>query len=350
MYIKEVCAISPQLTYGAEFESGHFEIHDKGILYAIEPSYLDFIPASLLRRMGKAVRMGIGAGLPLVKKYPDIEGIIIGTANGGLEDCIRFLNQIVDYEEGVLTPTSFVQSTPNAVAGQLALMGEKTGYNSTHTNGSLAFDNAMLDAQLVLEASTQPMELLIGAVEEISDYNYNIDTLNSHYKTELITNAELIQSTTAGSLCGEGATMFVVANTADQAIAEVVDQFQVCFPGKEELARLIRDFLNKNGIEPEGIDLLLFGNSGDVRTDHWYNDLQQDLFSHQQITTFKQFSGDYRTASAFGCYVAVKLLQGNHTLYGLDSVEKPRTILIYNQFGGERHGFILVRGSQGSIS
>lgn len=350
MYIKEVCAISPQLTYGSEFESGHFELHDKGILYAVEPSYLDFIPASLLRRMGKAVRMGIGAGLPLVKKYPDIEGIIIGTANGGLEDCIRFLNQIVDYEEGVLTPTSFVQSTPNAVAGQLALMGEKTGYNSTHTNGSLAFDNAMLDAQLVLETAEKPMELLIGAVEEISDYNYNIDTLNRHYKSEAITNQELVQSTTPGSLCGEGATMFVVSNTAEQAIAEIVDQLQVCFPEKTELIHLVNDFLTKNGMNPKDVDVLLFGNSGDGRTDHWYNDLQQELFPDKQITTFKQFSGDYRTGSAFACYVAVKLLQGNQAIHGYDHLVKLRTILIYNQFGGERHGFILVRENQLSIA
>lgn len=342
MFIKEVCAISPQLTYGGEFEKGHFQIHDKGILFAIEPSYLDFIPASLLRRMGKAVRMGIGAGLPLMQKHPGIEGIIIGSANGGLEDCIRFLNQIVDYEEGVLTPTNFVQSTPNAVAGQLALMGEKTGYNSTHTNGSLAFDNVLTDVQLLLESSTKPMELLIGAVEEISDYNYNIDTLNKHYKSEIITNAELIQSTTNGSLCGEGATMFVVSNNSENALAEVVDQFQICFPEKDEMPQLIAKFLEKNGIRPDEIDVLLFGNSGDGRSDFWYSHLQQQLFPDKKTDTFKQFSGDYRTASAFGCYLAAKLLQGNHSIYGFES-NKPKMVLVYNQFAGERHGVVLLR-------
>lgn len=331
MYIKEVCAISPQLTYGDEFVNGDFQIHDTGILSAIEPSYLDFIPASMLRRMGKAVRMGIGAGLPLIKNYPAIDGIIMGTANGGLEDCIRFLNQIVDYEEGVLTPTNFVNSTPNAVAGQLALMGEKTGYNSTHTNGSLAFDNALLDAKLVLESSQKPMDLLIGAVEEISDYNYNIDTLNKHYKLEKITNETLIQSETDGSLCGEGATMFVVSNQKEGAIAEVLDQFQVCFPEKNELPEMIVRFLDQNNLVPENIDVLLFGNSGDRRTDHWYNDLQKGLFPTNKITSFKQYCGDYRTASAFACYVASK------------TIETPKTILVYNQFAGERHGFILMR-------
>lgn len=342
MFIKEVSAISPQSTYGDEFVNGSFHIHNNGILFAIEPSYLDFIPASLLRRMGKAVRMGIGAGLPLIKKHPDIDGIIIGTANGGLEDCIRFLNQIVDYEEGVLTPTNFVNSTPNAVAGQLALMGEKTGYNSTHTNGSLAFDCAMLDARMVLENSDKPMELLIGAVEEISDYNYNIDTLNGHYKTESITNAELVQSTTNGSLCGEGAALFVVSNQPKHALAEVVDQFQMCFPEKEELNERVMQFLEKNNIQPNEIDVLLFGNSGDGRTDHWYKSLQQQLFPKKEISTFKQFSGDYRTASAFGCYLAIQLLQNNHSISGFDHAH-PKTILIYNQFGGERHGFILMK-------
>lgn len=343
MYIKEVRAISPQLTYGNEFEKGDFQVYGEGILYAIEPSYLDFIPASLLRRMGKAVRMGIGAGLPLVKKYPGIEGVIIGTANGGLEDCIRFLNQIVDYEEGVLTPTNFVQSTPNAVAGQLALMGEKTGYNSTHTNGSLAFDNAMTDARLVLENAEQPMELLVGAVEEISDYNYNIDTLNKHYKAEPVTNEELIRSTTDGSLCGEGATMFVVSNQAESAVAEIVDQFQICFPDREELVTLVAAFLAGNGIQPAEVDVLVFGSSGDGRTDFWYNDLQKQLFPGKGITPFKQFSGDYRTAIGFGCYLAVKILSGNHFIYGLENAGSPKNILVYNQFAGERHGFFLLR-------
>jgi hypothetical protein len=342
MFIKEVCAISPQLTYGNEFVNGDYQIHQEGILYAQEPSYLDFIPASLLRRMGKAVRMGIGAGLPLVKNYPEIEGIIIGTANGGLEDCIRFLNQIVDYEEGVLTPTNFVNSTPNAVAGQLALMGEKTGYNSTHTNGSLAFDNVLLDAKLLLETTNQPMQLLIGAVEEISDYNYNIDTLNNHYKTEPITNLALMQSTTDGSLCGEGAAMFVVSNQQDNAIAEVVDQFQICFPEKEELTQLLFDFLSGNNLQPHDVDVLLFGNAGDGRSDFWYNDLQKQLFPDKTISTFKQFSGDYRTASSFACYLAVKLFQGSHTIHGYENAT-PKTILIYNQFAGERHGFILMK-------
>ncbi len=345
MFIKEVVAISPQLTYTNEFLDGDVKVYKQEFLTAIEPSYLELIPANLLRRMGKAVRMGIGTGLPLMKKYPSIEGIIIGTANGGMEDCIRFLNQIVDYEEGVLTPTNFVQSTSNAIAGQLALMGQKTGYNSTHSNSSLAFDNALLDAQLVLESSNKQVDLLVGAVEEISNYNYNIDKINGLFKNEVISTSELIVSQSKGSLCGEGAVMLVVSNDSSGAIAEIVDQFQISFPEQQELHQLIIEFLNKNNLTQKDIDLLITGNSGDSRSDFWYSDLQQTLFPNTRNQTYKQFCGDYRTANAFGCYLAVKLFEGTYKIEGFDT-PKNKTILLYNQFAGERHGFILMKNQQ----
>src|ERR1700712_1162184 len=79
-------------------------------LYAIEPSY-EGVPLNILRRMGKAVRMGVGAAMPLLQHYQGpLSGIIIGTAMGGMDDCMNFLKQIIDYNEGVLSPSNFVQS------------------------------------------------------------------------------------------------------------------------------------------------------------------------------------------------------------------------------------------------
>ena len=159
MYLKDLSSVSPQVTYTEEFINGDYKIYSKNILSVIEPSYSEIIPASLLRRMGKAVRMGIGAALPLIERNEKINGIVMGTANGGLENCINFLNQIIEYDEGVLTPTHFVQSTPNALAGQLALMSKNTGYNVTHVNGPLAFENAILDAMMFLEGASNKTSL-----------------------------------------------------------------------------------------------------------------------------------------------------------------------------------------------
>lgn len=345
MFIKDLYAISPQLTHNLEFEKGNFQVHPTGKILAIEPNYLEFIPAGQLRRMGKAVRMGIGAGWPLLQRNPELNGIIIGTANGGLEDCVKFLNQIVEYDEGVLTPTNFVQSTPNALAGQLALLSKNTGYNSTHVNGSLAFENALLDAQLYFENSDQHQQLLVGAVEEISEYNYNIDLLAGRYKTEVISNEVLIQSTTVGSICGEGSTMFVLSNSPENAKAEIMDVMQCSFPSEQDLTSRIEFFLTENQLTPLDIDLVLLGNNGDASLDFWYNHVATNLFPTNATYTFKQYCGDYRTASAFGVYLATQILSGE--MKHSNSLKSyPKTVLVYNHFDGMRHGIILLRETQ----
>src|SRR6516225_7120298 len=120
LYIHQTTSISPQQTFGkASINQMQESVQNK--LHAIEPDYPG-IPPGLLRRMGKAVRIGVGAALPMLKTVSSPDGIIIGTANGGMEDCIKFLNQIIEYNEGLLAPGNFVQSTANAIASTIGLM------------------------------------------------------------------------------------------------------------------------------------------------------------------------------------------------------------------------------------
>ncbi|MFA7274780.1 MAG: beta-ketoacyl synthase chain length factor [Crocinitomicaceae bacterium] len=346
MYIKDCFAISPQRTFDDQFEKGHVEIHEEKVYSAIEPNYAEFIPAGLLRRMGKAVRMGIGAAMPLLKRNGQPEGIIIGTANGGLENCIQFLNQIVEYDEGVLTPTHFVQSTPNALAGQLALMTENTGYNNTHINGSLAFENALLDADMYLENLDYPSTLLVGAVEEISEYNYNIDLLADRYKQERVSNDHLLASQTPGTVCGEGSTMFIIGNEKENSIAEIVDFEQINFLEIEKLNATLAAFLQKNQLSIDAIDLVLLGKNGDNRFDNWYETLENNLLKNNRIGYYKPYVGEYRTSSAFAVYYAVQLLNGkckNDTLQPDEYSKSPKTVLLYNHFEGLRHSIILIK-------
>lgn len=338
MFIKDVYAISPQRTIDSSFENGDFQLHTTGKMEAIEPNYLEFIPAGQLRRMGKAVRMGIGAGLPLIRRNPNLEGIIIGTANGGLEDCVKFLNQIVEYEEGVLTPTNFVQSTPNAVAGQLAVLSGNRGYNSTHVNGSLAFENALIDAMLVLEKRTTDSSLLVGAVEEISSYNYNIEKLQGHYKKEIIDNSQLLNSSTEGSICGEGATMFVLSNDPHNALAEIVDVAQISFPTDIQLITVVQQLLQEHQLQLKDIDILLQGFNGDNRTKHWYTNLNKE-FKNAEVLSFKEYCGEYKTASAFGLFYAIQRLKKTERKVNSSATH----VLIHNHFDGKKHGFILLK-------
>ncbi len=346
MYITDLKAISPQHTYNNELLQGQKTDHEDKVYGVIEPDYMEFIPKGLLRRMGKAVRMGVGAGLPLVGAHKDLDGVIIGTANGGLEDCIKFLNQIVEYNEGVLTPTNFVQSTPNAVAGQLALMGENRGYNITYTNGGLAFENALLDA-LLLFREGQAKKLLLGGIEEISDYNYNIDSLSGKYKEEIVSDRELLSSTTPGTVCGEGASMFVIENASNDALAQIVDVTQNTYPDENDLASSIDEMLNRNGLTRADIDTVMLGYNGDSTHNQWYDFVGNTLFPEAGTLSFKNLIGDYRTCSAFATWLSAHILNGStdilpHIRLRDGQQTKISHILIYNHFDGVRHGCILL--------
>lgn len=347
MYITDLRSISPQKTYTNEFLNGELVKHDGIIFNVTEPDYMDLIPRGLLRRMGKAVRMGVGTGLPLIQNNTNIDGILMGTANGGLENCIDFLNQIVEYDEGMLTPTNFVQSTPNAIAGQLALMDQNRGYNTTYTNGGHAFENTLLDALMLFEEGNAK-KLLIGGIEEISNYNYNIDFLADHYKEVAVGNFDLIDSLTKGSVCGEGSNMFIVEAEATEYLAKIEDVAQLTYPKEKDIVTCIRSLLNKNGIQLADIDTLMLGMNGDVDHNIWYNYVSEELFPETNILTFKHLVGEYRTCTSFAVWLAAHILNGEKEF--LPAIEK-RTfenkaiqhILIYNHFDEVNHSFILLK-------
>ena len=347
MFVTDLSCISPQKTFEDALFNRELIRHVGNQYLALEPSYNGLIPASLLRRMGKAVRMGVGAGLPLILRNPGLGGIILGTANGGLEDCLKFLNQIVDYEEGTLTPTNFVQSTPNAVAGNLALMSKNTGYNATHVHKGLAFECALLDAMMLLNEK-RSKSFLLGSVEEISAYNYNIDFLAGYFKLEDSASDTLLDSNTAGTVCGEGAAMFIVSSeNSEKALAQILDVEQISFPENEELNDKLSLFLSKNGLSAEKIDALILGYSGDNRNDHLYDQFYQKSFSHSSVFSYKNLTGDYPSSSSFATWLAVTLLAGNALPAALlrhesANMGKPQNVLIYNHYQGVQHGFILL--------
>ncbi len=313
-------------------------------LHAIEPSY-EGIPNSILRRMGKAIRLGVGAGLPLLQKR-SVDGIIIGTSNGGMEDCIKFLNQIIDYDEGMLTPTNFVQSTTNAIAAQIGLLTTNKSYNTTHVHRGLAFENALLDAAMLLKENTTA-NYLVGGVDEISAYNYNIDNLAGWFKKETLAVKDLYTSGTEGSIAGEGAGMFIVNTVKEKAIAAVTGLRLLHTERVEAVAAQLNYFLKKHLPEGEHVDLFLSGEDGDNRLTHFYRGCENILVQQgAAVARFKHMMGEYATVSAAALWLACYLLNGHplpsHMIKYKNEHPDCKRILIYNTHKGQQHGFILV--------
>ncbi len=340
-YIHQTNCISPQLTLG-HINLDDLKISVDNTLRAIEPSY-DAIPPAMYRRMGKAVRLASGAALPLLHNSI-FNGIVVGTANGGMEDCIKFLNQIIEYEEGKLTPTNFVQSTTNAIASQLAFFSSNKGHNSTHVHRGLAFENALLDVDMLLKEHPKNC-YLAGGVDEISTYNYNIDSLGGWYKKENILNTDLYKIESSGSIAGEGCAMFTLNNVKEGATAKVKAISTIHSDNEEEVKQHLQFFLAYN-LKGETLDLLISGENGDNRFILFYNACETILPPEVTIARFKHMSGEYPTAVSFALWFACQVIETQHL--PKHSIKKQvittffKNILIYNCYHGTQHSFILV--------
>jgi hypothetical protein len=342
-YIHHTSCISPQQTLNKGDLNNLFEPVEKK-LNAIEPGY-DSIPPGVLRRMGKAVRMGVGAALPLLQNNTIPDGIIIGTTNCGKEDSIKFLNQIVDYSEGMLTPLNFVQSTPNAVAAQIGLLTKNHGYNITHLQLGLAFEFAMTDADMML--TENPLNTyLLGAVDDISINNYYTEEKAGWYKKENVSSAKLYETNSPGSIAGEAAVMFLVNRKESGSIAKINAVDTLHQEDESVVKEKFQDFIEKYLPAGEKIDMLLTGENGDNRALKYYSSCESVINDDVAIARFKHMSGEYSTATAMGLWLCCELLQKQfiptHMLKRKGSAVEYKNVLIYNNYRSIQHSFILV--------
>ena len=340
LYIHKTAQISPQETiFHKDADTINPAVNGK--LIAKEPLY-PFIPAGILRRMGKSVKMGVGAALTIIEKQ-ELNGVIIGTANGGMNDCMKFLQQIVDYEEGMLSPGNFVQGVPNAIASQIGLLTNNKGYNNTHVHEGLAFENALMDAVMLL-SENKNNSYLVGAVDEISDFYHNIEILKGNFNSDNILSKDYYNKH-KGAIAGEGAAMFVVNNQQEGSIAKLtgIDTFNNTDP--EYLRNRLLDFKTKYQ-EETSIDLMISGENGDERFDNFYAIMESTVGKDIPVVRFKHLCGEYSTATSYSVWLACLLLQHQdipaHLLKTENQPKQINSILIYNTYFGVQQSIMLL--------
>lgn len=262
---------------------------------AIEPDYAGLIAPMQLRRMSKAVRMGIGASKAAMQgaglERPD--AISVGTAMGCLNDTEHFLGKMVEQDEQMLTPTSFIQSTHNTVSGQIALLAGCHGHNLTFVQRGHSFEHAMLNAQLYLNEH-KGEQVLVGGIDELTDNSLRVMETAGVYSD---TNP-----------AGEGAAFFVVSDSAADSRLFIKDIS--CFTTKDATTALekVRAFLQRNNRTMGDIELLMMGESGDARSQPFYDALKQQ-FDLARIKSFKQDCGEYATASSYALGIVTQMSQ-----------------------------------------
>jgi 3-oxoacyl-[acyl-carrier-protein] synthase II len=354
LYIKGMGCISPQKTWDDEYTLSQVFDQTGDRLTCVEPDYAQYLDARQLRRMSRVLKMGSAAAFMALKEAglakPD--AIITGTGYGCLDDTGIFLSKLIENNEQALNPTPFIQSTHNTIGSQIALLQGCQGYNNTFVQGAFSFENAVLDAMLLLgEGPAQ--NVLIGGVDEATDISHTLLKRFRVFRRGVRSTLNLFRVNGQGTLNGEGATYLTVNSQQglhDIACIEGVSMFYKA--GAATLKLGLERFLAGHQLKSSDIDFVLLGRSGDASSDQVLNGVQRDLFPASSIGLFKHLCGEYPVASAFAVFLAARILQDRHVpepVIYKDSSKPMRNILVFNQYFGTHYSAMLLRSCRGTL-
>lgn len=345
-YINGMGCVSAQNTADGSFLSEIIPYENQVVLNVLKPQYQNYISPVAVRRMSSAVKNSVVASTLAINdaKCEKLDAIITGTGLGCIEDSEKFLRSILDNNEDYLTPTPFIQSTHNTVAGQIALERKCKAYNFTYVNASASFQSAMLDALMQVQ-NGQAASVLIGGVDEKAPHTMKLFQINEHFKSGEDT-FDLISNQTEGHVCGEGATFFVLeSEKKENTYCEVADLTFLNRLSDEGPKVFVKNFLEKNNLEAKDIDAVIFGNNGDINFDHLYYPVQE-LFSTANQWMYKHLFGEFMTASAIAVWIACQAFRSQNvpeTLIQHEAKRPFQNILIYNQYRNRDHSLILLK-------
>lgn len=349
VFIRATGNISPQKSFGHPPFLPDIVEYSRNRLVCIEPDYKEIIDVKLIRRMSRIIRMGVAAAMECLQEagitIPD--AIVTGTAYGCLEDTALFLTRMVEFNEELLTPTAFIQSTHNTIGAQIGLMLQCNNYNNAFVHRGFSFESALLDGLMLLKEG-EAEHVLAGAIDEITDISYAILSRMGLYKREPVSNLALFPSGSRGTIAGEGSSFFLLANvpsTTDYAKLDALSTFYKPV-GIKEIEDRISSFLSTHSITPDDLDLVITGRNGDKSSDEIFDKLEQTIFAGNNSINYKHLCGEYPTASAFALWMAAGIIKTGSVpavlKYTQPKKNKPRRILIYNHYLRLHHSLFLL--------
>ena len=165
------------------------------------------------RRWSRIMRMASHSAIDGMNRsgINALQGIYWATGLGCLEDTERFLTEIHTITGSALSPTPFMRSTHNTMAGQMAMVLGSRGPNITVSQHFFSFHLALLHAMLHSRESSSDT-VLVGAADERTELLQNItDALTSGFGT-------------SSTIVGEGAASFLFSGERqDEMSIRVVD-------------------------------------------------------------------------------------------------------------------------------
>jgi 3-oxoacyl-[acyl-carrier-protein] synthase II len=347
LYINGLSCISPQPTFEGKFP---FEVkeYETNRLNCIEPDYTPYIDSKASRRMGRLLKYGTTAGLQALRDAniacPD--AISTGTGFGLLDDSGKFLKNVTEADEGIVSPTAFIQSTHNTVSSNIALIVGCHGHNNTFVHKGFSFESAILDAQMLVAENPDNRNMLIGAYDETTDYSYTIMQRLRLIREQDSSKLNLLKNPGSGTIAGEGAAFFLLSQQKNDHTYAQLHGSEILYKPQstDKVKSKLEVFLSKNKMTLSDIDILISGICGDAKRDEMLSSLNENYFADQTILAYKHLCGEYMTSSGFALWLAAMITktQSIPVEMMIKKTERPiHNILIYNVYKND-HAFILV--------
>ncbi|MCJ7759509.1 MAG: 3-oxoacyl-ACP synthase, partial [Gillisia sp.] len=189
--------------------------------------------------------------------------------------------------------------------------------------------------------------VLVGGVDELSKKMTSFMYLDDQLKKQEISNPDLLKSDSSGTITSEGAHFFSISKEKlEKTYAELIDVSVFQAKTSEDVSEKILKVLQLNNYTIEDIDLVILGNNGDNRFDHFYHHLQNGLFPEKPQLAYKHLTGDYKTVSGYAVWLACKIFKTGSIpeILKLNGVtcQNPKTILLYNQYLGDNHSIMIL--------
>jgi hypothetical protein len=329
VYITSTGNISPQHSMDKDsFFNSRIETSNN-YFNALEPDYSKFIDSKMIRRMSRIVKMGVAASSTCLRNAGvDMPAAILtATAYGCLEDSASFLRKMIEFDEEMLSPTAFIQSTHNTVGAQIALLLKCHHYNNTIVHRAFSFENALTEAMLLLEEGISPV--LVGAVDEITDERHTILSRFGLYKKD------------SGNIAGEGAAFFLLSNEPGNEYQAILKGVQT-FYKRDILPEDISHFLAGHDIDNELPGLIIHSETDYDKTKSKNHQVLKKVFPDTPAVSFKSLCGDFPTSSGFALWLSSLLLKEQRAPVWMQGLTFPlKNIFVYRQ-DGFHHSFYLI--------
>jgi len=350
VFINGLGNISPQNTLDNDNFLSEVRNESSMSLRVVEPDYKTQLKGINSRRMSRLMKQGVASALHCLKDSgeEDLDAIITGTGLGFTKMTENFLTNIYKHDEGILSPTQFIQSTHNTISGTIALILNCDKYNFTYSNRGSSFESALLDGLMKIKEGCE--NVLVGGFDEITENYLNITNRMKLWKTQEFSQLDLLsENNSSGTLPGEGSTFFMLNKNKSANTYCAVKGIRMLFKPKSNdlFEHEINALLEESDLDREQLDLCLLGLNGDKKIDQNITEIKDRFLKGVDACYFKHLCGEYKTATAFGMWTGTQILAKQSVPEVLKtspfSKDKIDNLLIYNNYNDTYHTLILLQ-------